>query len=171
MRLKCKYKRSYIVWNASFSNLCLRVTAQEYLDCEIIALPKKYSNIPMSFGFPKYSPYLEIFNYHIQRLRETGTMSRIFPKNPPQICADFSGEPLGFENIGSGFLVLVCGMGSSLLILLLEFIKNTTKGKDKDNPSVLERRKSEIHGNHQLEPPEDVEQDSTELDVTVVECH
>ena len=129
----------------------------------------------MSFGFPKNSPYMEVFNYHIQKLRETGTMARIFPKNPPQICPDFSGEPLGFENIGSGFLVLVCGMGCSLLILLLEFIKNTTKGKDKDNPPVLERRNIGRHGTDPLELPEKtlthVEQDSAELDVTIVECH
>ena len=132
----------------------------------------------MSFGFPKNSPYMEVFNYHIQRLRETGTMARIFPKNPPQICPDFSGEPLGFENIGSGFLVLVCGMGCSLLILILEFIKNTTKkGKDKDNLPVLERRNIERQGTDQLETPEETlthvehEQDSSELDVTIVECH
>ena len=68
-------------------------------------------------------------------------------------------------------------MGFSLLILRLEFIKNTTKGKDKHKSPVIERRSIERHGTEQLEPPEETlthvehEQDSSELDVTIVECH
>lgn len=120
----------------------------------------------MSFGFPKNSPYIKIFDYHIQRLRETGAMKKLFPKFPAQECPDLSGKPIGFESITSGFLILAIGIGISLIIMLFEFIKNTVGGKSKHGQPFEQRN----GGKPDIQDVEVVEQDSSD-NITVVECH
>ena len=70
--------------------------APEYLACEVIALPEKATISTESYGFQKDSPYLEIFNYFLQEMKEKGVIKQILEKNKGglQICPDMSGQPI-----------------------------------------------------------------------------
>ena len=63
----------------------------EYSNCEIIAIPAKYDFKPYGWGFQKDSPFLEMFNYYLDEMREKGANKQIFVKyDPPsQVRMDF----------------------------------------------------------------------------------
>ena len=44
----------------------------------------------------------------------------------PQICPDFSGQPLGFDNCNSAFFVLIFGLGVGLILFLTEACSKIT---------------------------------------------
>ena len=56
----------------------------EFSNCEIVAIPAKYDFKPYGWGFQKDSPFLEMFNYYLDEMREKGANKQIFVKyNPP----------------------------------------------------------------------------------------
>ena len=59
----------------------------EYFNCEIVAVPAKYDFKPYGWGFQKGSPYVEIFNYYLDEMKEKGSLKQIFVKYdpPPQV--------------------------------------------------------------------------------------
>ena len=76
------------------------------------------------------SPYLKIFNYYINQLRETGALERIHKayEPAPQVCPNLTGKALGFKNCFGAFLVMIVGVGSAILLLVLEsFMKKKTR--------------------------------------------
>ena len=95
-----------------------------YKKCEIIALPKKYNLKSYAFILSKDSPYLPLFNYYIDQLRENGALERIFKKWEPltPTCEDKTGKPLGFRNCLTSFLVMIIGGGLGILILCIEVV-------------------------------------------------
>jgi hypothetical protein len=99
-------------------------THPEYLNCEIVATPAKYAFVPNTYGFQKDSPYLDIFNYFITQLKESGSYEKISKKyaSQPQICPDYSGKSIGFDSCVTMFLVIVMGHGLGFLLLLFECI-------------------------------------------------
>ena len=60
--------------------------------CEILVIPGKYALSPYAFGYQKDSPYAEIFDYHIERMRATGVLDKIKTKYAPspQECPDLT---------------------------------------------------------------------------------
>ena len=56
----------------------------EYSNCEIVAIEAKYDFKPYGWGFQKDSPFLDIFNYYLDEMREKGAMKQIFKKHEPQ---------------------------------------------------------------------------------------
>ena len=94
----------------------------EYKECEIIALPRKYEAKPYGFAFQTNSPYLQLFNYYINRLRENGILERASKafEPEPQECPDIRGKALGFENCSGAFLVMMIGFGIAILTLGIE---------------------------------------------------
>ena len=89
-----------------------------------MALPKKYDLKPYAFGFQKNSPFLPLFDFHLKKLQEKGTIDKILKEyeSRPQICPDYNGLPLGFDTCISAFLVLAAGMAFGSLFFLLEWI-------------------------------------------------
>ena len=87
-----------------------------------------------SFFFQKDSEFTEIFNYHLNRLREAGILTQTWQKwkyfgNPETILsAEYPIEDgvvagsLGYENLLFPFALLICCGIISVVIVLLEFI-------------------------------------------------
>ena len=73
-----------------------------------MATPGKYHFKPVAYGFQKDSPFLPLFNYNLNKMRERGSLEQIQVKYepPPQICPDYSGKALGVSSVFSGFGVL-----------------------------------------------------------------
>ena len=89
----------------------------------------KYEFKPYGFAFQTDSPYLRLFNYYINRLKENGALEKAMKpcEPPPQRCTDQTGEALGINNCFGAFLVMMVGIGSGLLIFVMEFVlKNGT---------------------------------------------
>ena len=94
----------------------------EYLECEIIALPAKYDFATMAIAMQKHSPFLGLINHHIRQLEEKGVKQQIMEKYevPPQVCPDYNGKPIGYVNCGTAFLILLAGFVICVLIMLIE---------------------------------------------------
>ena len=93
-----------------------------YINCKIVATPGKYNFKPVAYGFQKDSPFLPLFNYNLNKMRERGSLKQIKVKYepPPQICPDYSGKPLGVNSAFSAFGVLFSGVGIALILFGLE---------------------------------------------------
>ena len=82
---------------ALYTNNLAIVAFEEYLSCELLAIPAKYGIRSQAFAFQKHSPYLDLFNYYLKAMDESGISDRILEKYKPlpQYCPDKSGEPIG----------------------------------------------------------------------------
>ena len=87
-----------------------------------MATPGKYKFKPVAYGFQKDSPFLPLFNYNLNKMRERGSLKQIKVKYepPPQICPDYSGKSLGVNSVFSAFGVLFSGVGIALILFGLE---------------------------------------------------
>ena len=67
---------------------------------------------------------MELVNYSIDQLKETGALERILKKwKPlPPMCEDKTGKPLGFKNCLTSFLVMIIGGGLGIIILCIEVV-------------------------------------------------
>ena len=97
-----------------------------YDSCDFIALPSKSDFSYEAFGLQKNSPYLEFINYFILKLMENGAVEKILLKykTPSQVCPDYNGEPIGYINCGSAFIILAIGFIICLSIMALESFSN-----------------------------------------------
>ena len=113
-------------------------SSPHYKKCEIITLPKKYNLKSYAFILTKDSPYLPLFNYYIDQLRENGALKRIFEKWEPlqQTCEDKTGKPLGFRNCLTSFLVMIAGAGLGIIILCIEAILPMMTNPNKKIPEI-----------------------------------
>ena len=97
-------------------------SSKEYKKCEITAVPQKYEFKPYAFAFQADSPYLRFFNYHLNKLRDIGGLQKMHTamEQAPQECPDFTGKPLGLKNCIAAFLVMMVGIGSAIILLIIE---------------------------------------------------
>ena len=93
-----------------------------YINCEIVATPGKYNFKPYAFGFQKDSPFLPLFDYYLNEMKEKGSLKQIQVKYepPPQICPDYSGKSLGVSSVFAAFGLLVCGFVFAAILFGLE---------------------------------------------------
>ena len=93
-----------------------------YINCKIVATPGKYNLKPVAYGFQKDSPFLPLFNYNLNKMKEKGILKQIHVKYEPkpQICPDYSGKSLGVSSVFSAFGVLFSGFGIALILFGLE---------------------------------------------------
>ena len=84
----------------------------------------KYDFKPYAFGFQKDSPFLPLFDYYLNEMKEKGSLKQIQVKYepPPQICPDYSGKSLGFGSVFAGFGVLFFGVGIAMTLFGIEKI-------------------------------------------------
>ena len=81
----------------------------------------------LALGFPKSSPYQDIFNHEVRtrRMKESGELERIALKYKPEgrTCGGCGkGRTLGFKNIILVFLILGLGLLLSIGSFLLELV-------------------------------------------------
>ena len=71
-------------------------------------LPSKPYLKPFAWAFQKHSPYLQLFNHHLQIMEEIGTLQKLHQKYkpPPQVCIDQAGSPISFKSCLTAFLAL-----------------------------------------------------------------
>ena len=62
-----------------------------YINCKIVATPSKYDFKPYAYGFQKDSPFLSLFNYYINEMKEKGSLEQIQAQYEPapQVCPDY----------------------------------------------------------------------------------
>ena len=75
----------------------------------------------------KDSPFLGAFDYYIREMNEKGSMRQILAKYEPgaQICPDYSGKALGFDNCFTAFGALLAGMALALVLYALEMCSSS----------------------------------------------
>ena len=97
-------------------------TLDAYINCKIVATEGKYNYEPTAYGFQKDSPFLPLFNYYLNQIKDKGMMKQILGKYepPPQICPDHSGKSLGFSSVFAAFGVLFFGVGIAVILFGLE---------------------------------------------------
>ena len=99
-------------------------TFDAYRNCEIVATPGKYDFKPYAYGFQKDSPFLPLFDYYLNEMKEKGSLKQIQVKYepPPQICPDYSGKSLGVGSVFAAFCVLLLGVGIAVVLFFIEKI-------------------------------------------------
>ena len=78
-----------------------------FVNCKIVATPGKYNYINIAFGLQKDSPFLPLFNYYLNVMKEKGIFKPIQVKYEPspQMCPDYSGKSLGVSSVFTVFVV------------------------------------------------------------------
>ena len=89
-----------------------------------MATAGKYDFKPYAFGFQKDSPFLPLFDYYLNEMKEKGILKQIQVKYepPPQICPDYSGKSLGVGSVFAAFGVLFLGVGIAVILFFIEKI-------------------------------------------------
>ena len=82
---------------------------------------------PFSWAFQKDSELADVFNHHLQKMKETGTMSRMRQEVVQNVNKKVAGKvedanALSFENVAFPFLVLLTGILLSFVQLGIEFL-------------------------------------------------
>ena len=92
-----------------------------------MATPGKYNFKPVAYGFQKDSPFLPLFNYNLNKMKEKGSLKQIQDKYElkPQICPDYSGKSLGASSVFAAFGVLFFGIGIAAILFGIEKITQT----------------------------------------------
>ena len=81
---------------------------REFTECKLIDTKVLLQSATFAWGLQKHSPYLSLFNFHMKRMDEKGTIKKLFQKYkpPPQVCPDKAGRPISFESCLTAFLSL-----------------------------------------------------------------
>ena len=89
-----------------------------------MATPGKYHFKPVAYGFQKDSPFLPLFNYNLNKMKERGSLKQIQVKyeSQPKICPNKSGDALGFISVISLFWIIIPGVGITWIVFGLEKI-------------------------------------------------
>ena len=92
-----------------------------------MATPGKYSFKDLAYGFQKDSPFLPLFDYYLNEMKEKGCLKKIQVKyeTPPQVCPDYSGKSLGVASVFTAFGVLFVGVGIAVILFGLEKLTNS----------------------------------------------
>ena len=90
-----------------------------YLSCQILDTGTTYMPVQYAWAIRKDSPFFQLFDYHIRTLQETGTFQRYVRSYAGQIqvCPDYSGTPITSTQSFSAFIIMVTGVGISMICL------------------------------------------------------
>ena len=103
----------------------------------------------------KHSPFYLAFDYHIRKLKETGSIKRYADKydTEKQSCPDYSGKPISMQQCIVAFKILAAGYLSCAFMLGCEqfmpmkmmsgFYNTTNKNVKKISKKVLEGKTKE----------------------------
>ena len=92
---------------------------EAYISCQIVDIATKYMPVQYGYGIRKGSPFYQMFYYYIRTLKETGVFHKhsMFYEGQPQQCPDFSRMPISSKSTFTAFLVVLIGMGISIIFL------------------------------------------------------
>ena len=109
---------------------------QAYADCGIVQIPTKYDLKPLAWGIQQDSPFIGLFNYYTNDMKEKGSFNQILKKYQvqPQVCPDSSGKPLSFGSCFTSFGFLVFGAILAIILFIIELIGGYIIG---DNIAIL----------------------------------
>ena len=95
---------------------------KEYLSCKIVDTGISLYREQLAFAMQKNSPYFEAFSFHINRMKESGYVQRHLEKyeHPPQVCPDYSGNPISLKQCFTTFFVIITGVIVSSVWLIME---------------------------------------------------
>lgn len=70
----------------------------------------------------KNSPFLELINHQLSVFKESGVIDQIRSKYEPhpQVCPDYSGQPLGMNSVFAAFVPLIVAALFALFFMLFE---------------------------------------------------
>ncbi len=127
--------------------LCIHRLTPEYASCKVITVPEKYDYKRRAFGFQKNSPYVELFSYHLKKMKESGILQKIVDSYQvkEQICPDYNGQALDIKSCITAFIIMGIGFGASTIIWILEKLINLFKDQPIDGQSSHENIKTKIH--------------------------
>ena len=95
--------------------------------CNYVILKEKHPEDWISFGLQKYSPYRELFNRILLRLKENGVMNRIYGSMEldQNMCNEKSNvlEPINITQVASIMNCFVLAVIFSLIVLGLEYLQ------------------------------------------------
>ena len=96
--------------SAWYDNYFGVITLDAYINCKILGTPGKYDFKPYAYGLQKDSPYLPLFNYYLNEMKEKGSLEQIKVKytSQPQVCPDYSGKSLGIGSVFTAFAIFDC---------------------------------------------------------------
>lgn len=104
---------------------------------------------PVAWILQKDSPYTEVFNYYLLEFIEKGQWSSIQKKYMagPQVCPDFSAQPIGFESACTPFLIFVFAIILTFGLLLFEILNekcfSNSKSSTKQATTLMEVEQSQ----------------------------
>ena len=115
---------------AFFMVYSVGINFPEYKECKIEDVGFFVGKMDLALGFPKSSPYQDIFHHEMRRMKESGELERIALKYKPEgrTCGGGGkGRTLGFKNIILVFFILGLGLLLSIGSFLLELAINMNK--------------------------------------------
>ena len=100
----------------------------------------------IAWAFPKKSPFLNIFDFNFQKIKDSGIWKGIKNryKNLPQECPDLSGNSIDFDSCFTAFLILFIGFSFSFLIIFIECQKNNLNKSNLKQKNILQDGQNEI---------------------------
>ena len=114
----------------NFVYLNFEVAARGYgFPCFIEATEESFKKLFGTIALQPDSPLQQLFDYHVQRLRENGQVNKIFKRYEPSgvTCPEIE-DNFGLSSVIGIFGIVVLGLCSSLIIISLEhFIKLKSK--------------------------------------------
>lgn len=106
-------------------------------DPDIVTIDSFRDNIPVSLAmaFQEDSEIRPIFNYYINKMRETGVVSRLWnryikydvPKDNTERIFNDEANPLGYDNLFFPALVLILGLLGAWVIIVVEIVLKPKK--------------------------------------------
>ena len=117
--------------------------------CNVTSDSPDYFTVSIGWAFQKHSPFLQLFNYHLTKAKETGSVQRILNKYISRIenvqCVTSNFKEITIENIFTAFLILAIGIVVAFFATIGERIyKKRDKSMLKTNKSFNNQVGKEI---------------------------
>ena len=143
--MKLTKSRTHFQLSENFHIFTFRYT-DAYKKCLIIPTQGQYMKKAIAWAFPKKSPFLNIFDFNFQKIKDSGIWKGIKNryKNLPQECPDLSGNSIDFDSCFTAFLILLIGFSFSFLITLIECQKNYLNKAILKQKNVLQDEQNKI---------------------------
>ena len=94
-----------------------------FMNCEIISTSAPTHTARVGWAIQKQSPFYDTFFYHIEKMKESGSVDRSIKKykTQDQFCIDYSGKPVSINQCFIALNVMIAGFASCSLCWILEY--------------------------------------------------